>query len=200
MGFTKVSDQSAAGITSDILRSLEQMELDIKKCRGQGYDGANVMSGVYSGVQKRIKDVEPNAAYIHCAAHNLNLVINDAVSEVTEVRNFFTVLADLYTFFGNSINRWDILGSITGESSIKLKRLNPTRWAGRAVSLLALKLRYVDVIKALTKINLTTKKDERDESRRLLKSIENFEFIFILIICSKILQQTNVVSQVLQEN
>lgn len=199
MGFTKVSDQSAAGLTSEILESLKALGLSIKKCRGQGYDGAKVMSGIYSGVQKRIKDIEPTAAYIHCTAHNLNLVINDAVSGVKEVASFFLIIADLYTFFGSSINRWDLLASFSGESEVKLKRLNPTRWAGRIISLLAVKLRFGDIIKALTKISLiSTKPDERGEAIRLLKAIENFEFIMILTICCKILEEINLASQILQ--
>lgn len=72
---------------------------------GQGYDGASVMSGVYSGVQKHIKDLQPNAQYVHCATHNLNLVINDAVSSCVEIQVFFATLKNLYNFFGNSIKR-----------------------------------------------------------------------------------------------
>jgi hypothetical protein len=50
------------------------------------------MSGVYSGVQKRIQAILPKAVYVHCAAHNLNLVINDAVSKNQEMASFFTTL------------------------------------------------------------------------------------------------------------
>lgn len=42
---------------------------------------------------------------------------------------FFSNLEDIYSFFGNSINRWDLLSTFTGESTITLKRLNPTRRA-----------------------------------------------------------------------
>lgn len=35
------------------------------------------MSGVYSGVQARISEKEPLAVYVHSAAHNLNLALND---------------------------------------------------------------------------------------------------------------------------
>ncbi|GBP80078.1 hypothetical protein EVAR_22001_1 [Eumeta japonica] len=55
-----------------------------RQCRGQGYDGANTMEGT-GGVQKLIKDIEPNAVCVHCAAHNLNLVLNDAVRELLKV-------------------------------------------------------------------------------------------------------------------
>ena len=63
------------------------------------------MSGIYTGVQKRIKTLQPKAIYVHCAAHNLNLVINDAVCAVREIASFFTILQDVYTFFGHSIRR-----------------------------------------------------------------------------------------------
>ena len=47
------------------------------KCRGQGYDCANTMKGTCGGVQKLVDDIESNAIYVHRAAHNLNLVLND---------------------------------------------------------------------------------------------------------------------------
>ena len=50
LGFHAVHDQSAEGITDMIYGILNRSGLDIQKCRGQGYDGAYVMSGVYSGV------------------------------------------------------------------------------------------------------------------------------------------------------
>jgi len=108
------------------------------------------MSGIYSGVQKRILAIQPKAVYVHCAAHNLNLVINYAVCKVQETASFFTTLEDLYVFFGHSIRRWDLLKSFTSESEVKLKRLNPTRWAGRLASVMAVKLRFTDVMKALS--------------------------------------------------
>jgi len=52
--------------------------LDISKCRGRGYDGAAVMSGIYRGVQKRIQVIVPNAYFVYCCVHNLNLVIFDS--------------------------------------------------------------------------------------------------------------------------
>ena len=63
---------------------------EMRKIRGQGYDGAANMSGAYDGVQALMRQKAPNARNIHCAAHALNLVINDAVKNVTELRNFLT--------------------------------------------------------------------------------------------------------------
>ena len=80
----------------------------MQKIRGQGYDGAANMSGAYGGVQALMRQKAPIARYIPCAAHALNLVINDAVKNVTELRNFFDMLAKLYVFF-SAISRWNRL-------------------------------------------------------------------------------------------
>nr|CAI5847078.1 unnamed protein product [Callosobruchus analis] len=64
------------------------------------------MSGVYGGLQTLIKEHAPSADYVHCAAHALNLVLNDAARHVREVSTFFDNLEKIYTFFGNSIKRW----------------------------------------------------------------------------------------------
>jgi len=48
-----------------LIYNLLKLELDVKKCKEQGYDGAAVMSAIYSGVQKRIRDIVPNVFYVH---------------------------------------------------------------------------------------------------------------------------------------
>jgi len=72
--------------------------LDINKCRGQGYDGASVMSGSFTGVQKRISDIIPNASYVHCFAHNLNLVLSDVAKSSSKML-FFLTFFKIYFYF-----------------------------------------------------------------------------------------------------
>lgn len=43
----------------------------------QSYDGANVMSGRFNGVQAKVKVKYPHAIYTHCMAHRVNLVVID---------------------------------------------------------------------------------------------------------------------------
>ena len=45
--FTEVEDPSPIGFHKLITDSIQQKGLDFKNCRGQGYDGAAVMSGKY---------------------------------------------------------------------------------------------------------------------------------------------------------
>ena len=159
------------------------------------------MSGKYSGLQKKIQDVAPHAYYVHCASHNLNLVLKDAVEGVTETRQFYDTIESVYTFFGHSIVRWQKLQNIHDRSSSNptLKVLNPTRWSGRYDAVYALKERFSDIMKCLTHIILTsTKPKERDEAIAIKKQIENFDFVFMLVVQCKILEIVNIPSKAMQ--
>lgn len=205
LGFMETVDTSASELAVNVFDSIIRNSLDMSKCRGQGYDGAANMSGIYSGVQARIREKEPLATYVHCAAHNLNLVLNDAVKNIPEMERFYDTIEHIYAFFGNSIKRWNMLtGIITTDCSdhpdVTLKRLCPTRWSSRFESLSAIRYRYVDIMRALTKIALTSdKKDERNEAAGLRKSMEKFSFIFLVVVQTKILESVNAVSKTLQK-
>ena len=199
LGFHKCKSQMAADMTEQIIQIVESKGLSFDQCRGQGYDGASTMSGAYGGVQKFIKNKQPLAVYVHCAAHNLNLVVNDAVVAVRDAEAFFTIMQELYAYFGHSIRRWDLLSSITGESAVTLKKLNPTRWAGRLSSLMGIKHRYCDVMKALARIVLENRNAaERCDALKFQKLLQRFEFVLILVVLTKILSAINAASMYLQ--
>jgi len=53
---------------------LDDVGLKIGDCRGQSYDNAANMAGMYMGLQARIKAMNLLAHFVQCAAHLLNLV------------------------------------------------------------------------------------------------------------------------------
>ena len=69
----------------------------------QGYDGATVMFGNENGVQSKIRKDHPSAAYIHCMAHKLNLVLVEACKVNRIVNSFFLTLETIYCFFSHSL-------------------------------------------------------------------------------------------------
>lgn len=172
---------------------------DLAKLRGQGYDGAANMSGVYSGLQARIRQRNPSARFVHCCTHNLNLVINDSVTNVQEVRQFYEQLERIYVFF-SSPRRWAMLSETKQTNLAKtLKRVCPTRWSSRIQALDALRSRYFDVIKILTYLSLNGKNyDEKREAKSLINYFEQFPTIILIIIQSKVLEPINTVSKMLQ--
>jgi len=169
-------------LTQDVLIKLG---LNINNCRGQGYDGASVMSGAHSGVQTRIKHIVPSAKYVHCCSHNLNLVISDAAKCHNKVKKFFETVQNVFNFFASSAPRWALLalGQHFGDTVQKkvLKKICPTRWEARHDAVFSLKVRFIDVLKALTCMALTSKKTtERTLTSGLKSKIKNFEFVLIL--------------------
>ena len=69
------------------------------------------MSGKYSGWHK-IQDVAPHAYDVHCASHNLNLGLKDAMEVVTKTCQFYDIFQSIYDFFGHSIVRWQKLQNV----------------------------------------------------------------------------------------
>lgn len=63
---------------------------------------ASVMSGCHAGVHVHLKKVMPKAIYIHCSAHRLNLVISDTCKVVYYMSDYFSIVANVYSFFTES--------------------------------------------------------------------------------------------------
>jgi len=58
-------------IAETVIMTIENLKLNILDCRGQSYDTGKNMSGCHNGLQDRIKNINPLAFYIPCAAHSL---------------------------------------------------------------------------------------------------------------------------------
>ena len=137
--------------------------------------------------------------FVHCAAHNLNLVVNDAVNSVMENDNFFGVIQSIYVFFSSSINRSRDLQLLAVDLLLSLKKLCPTRWSSRVDLVHAVGDRFVDILKRLRVISLTNKdRKERDEADRIKKNMEKIAFIVNLVFWKRILMCINSTSKQLQ--
>ena len=104
------------------------------------------------GVQRLIKDMCPSSPvpFVHCASHNLNLVINDAVKRIPQNEKFSTILQDVFNFLGAQIE--------SEKDSLTLKKLCTTRWSSRINAVRAVCNRYAHILKVLTRTSLTSAK------------------------------------------
>ena len=75
---------------------------------GQGYDGASVMSSSKNGVQAKIAAIYPNATYVHCRSHVLNLAISSGCASVPCIRNLSDSVSKLTWFLSGSAKRKEI--------------------------------------------------------------------------------------------
>jgi len=75
LGLKHVEDTTSNALKKSLLEMLAKYGLSVARLRGQGYDGASNMRGEFNGLQKQICDENPYAFYVHCFAHQLQLVI-----------------------------------------------------------------------------------------------------------------------------
>lgn len=74
LSFIPIFCHTAAHMFDIVMTKLQKEEIRIEDCRGQSYDNSSNMPGTYSGLQARVKAVNPLAEYSPCAGHSLNLV------------------------------------------------------------------------------------------------------------------------------
>lgn len=200
--FVPAEDLSAKGISTYILDTLQQYQLDLKFLVSQGYDGASVMSGVVSGVQTRVREVAPQAIYVHCNAHCLNLCLVASVHAVKPAREFFTLVENLYVFLSSSK-----LHSLFEQHQRKLypekpvkqlQRLSDTRWACRQSAVNALCHTFDAILATLEDISTGCDSTRAVEARGILAQVNSFQFLLCLVIFDRLLSCSKSLSDSLQ--
>ncbi|WVZ65563.1 hypothetical protein U9M48_014904 [Paspalum notatum var. saurae] len=92
-----------------------QFKLSLKQVRGQGYDGASNMRGEFNGLQSLIMRESSSAYYVHCFAHQLQLVNVATVRKHKGISNFLTRISILLNVVGGSAKRRDLIRDINHE-------------------------------------------------------------------------------------
>ncbi|KAL8035682.1 hypothetical protein ABFX02_12G113100 [Erythranthe guttata] len=196
--FVKVNDTTGLGLFNVLKDALKALELDIADIRGQGYDNGANMKGKHKGVQKRLLEVNPRAFYTPCGCHSLNLTLCDMASCCTKAESFFGVVQRIYTLFASSTKRWDILKRHVQE--LTLKPLSQTRWESRIGSLKAIRYQAPKIRDALLDLANSGEdaKTKSEANSLVIHELENFEFLFGMVIWHNLLFTINVASKMLQ--
>ena len=119
----RLGGYDAESITNALEEVLGSHGSDGLKVVAQSYDGAAVMSGSVRGVQTRFREKHPEAIYVHCYAHELNLVLCHTCKAIPEASFFFDMLESLYSCFSTSIKSHDQLVAVQKELNIERREL-----------------------------------------------------------------------------
>lgn len=198
VSFVKLDRVRAEDITSSIISTVEGLGLSLNELRGQGYDGASSMSGEKSGVQKRIRDIQPKALYTHCAGHSFNLAIVNSCS-VPSVRNCIDVIKNLTRWIKHSPKREGLLKAVyqkgvqagTNQSRNPILNVCVTRWVENIDGWERFCLSHPFLVHMCEVIvygdpefelynDNWTAEDKRNAMAHL-KALENFEFLYTLV-------------------
>ena len=163
-GFVEMSSVSTESISAAILAHLSRIGVDLRKLVGQGYDGASTMAGHVSGVQKRIRKKYPRAIFVHCAAHCLNLVINDQ-GRVSIVRSTCDIIRETIRFFRESPKSRSSLG-------VNIPLFSPTRWSQKYKSIRIFKANFKLILDALALLMEDASGETRAKALSLKAALE----------------------------
>lgn len=125
-------DLTGKGLACLLLLTVEDLGLDMAKCRGLGFDGASSM-GKFKGCAAVLMKKYTLTKPIHCFNHRLNLVLTKAC-DVKEVKIAFQTMTDVYNFIHPSNMRplrFTKVIKLTLANREKFVPLCPTRWIER---------------------------------------------------------------------
>ena len=217
VGLVHVKETNSASLKSAIDALFADLKLSLKQVRGQGYDGASNMRGEFNGLQSLIMKENSSAYYVHCFAHQLQLVLVAIARKHKGVSEFFTMISMLLNMVGGSSKRRDMIRDINLEEMSKalgcrqlqtgielnqeqsLQRPRDTHWSSHYKSLKSL----VDMFPTIVKVLEIVEKDKndwkiRDQASNLLRYFQSFDFVFYLHLMLTILGITNTLSLALQ--
>ena len=199
--FIPIHSHGAENLADVIVKFLHENGIPLSDCRGHTYDNASNMAGRYSGLQARLKVLNPAAVFVPCAGHSLNLVGVKAAECCAQVVAFFDFVRKLYTFFSASTHRWAILTASVGQHCSVVKRLSDTRWSAHADAVKALCEGYENIQLALDSLadDVEQPKDTRPEAQRLRRKMDKLETVILTLFWNDVLSRYNDVSKTVQK-
>lgn len=127
MSFEETGSTKAESLLNLVKKFLKERDLQIQLLRGQCYDGARNVQGRLTGLQARVREIEPRALYVHCSAHNLNLCVQDSLEDIPIVRNVIGTVKESINFIRDSPKRMVEFKEEQTDDSPSLVKLCPTR-------------------------------------------------------------------------
>ncbi|KAK6325060.1 hypothetical protein J4Q44_G00044020 [Coregonus suidteri] len=200
--FLPISESTSVSIASVLLERLNGLFADDEKVKliAQAYDGASVMRGEKAGVQKKVREHFKNAHYVHCYAHQLNLIMQQATSRIKKVNIFFSDLSGITTFFSRSPKRTSILDQTVAR---RLPRPSSTRWNFNSRVVNTVYENRDDLIECFEAIRTGSlgsfDQGTVREASGYVRMLHDEDFIFFLRLFHKIMPHVDILYQKLQK-
>lgn len=217
VGVVHVKETSAICLKSALQKLFTDIGLSIKQVRGQCYDGASNMRGEFNGLKAKILAENKSAHYVHCFAHQLQLVIVAVAKKNEDIADFFYMISLLFNVVGASCKRKDMIrekyreeikkaigagwiSTGTGQHQDQsLQRAGDTRWGSHYRTLSSLVTLFPSIVSVLKYVEKEGKSEKKSQARGLLSYFETFDFVFYLHMMLHILGSANTLSHSLQK-
>ena len=206
LGLYSVSSIDAATLLSVIKDIMLRLNLPLNKLRGQCYDGCSTMSGIRSGLAKRVQDEESRAVYTHCYSHSLNLAASDTIKKSKVMKSALETTHEITKLIKLSPRRDAIFHQLqvetdqSADTNISIKLLCPTRWTVRADSLFSIISNYSVLLSTWEKASEVARNTEsKARIQGVSSQMNTFTFFFGAYLGELVLRHTDNLSKALQD-
>ncbi|XP_042460249.1 zinc finger MYM-type protein 1-like [Zingiber officinale] len=218
LAIVHVSDTSAISLKKAIDELFAKHKLSLSRLRGQGYDEASNMQGEYNGLKALILKENSSARYVHCFAHQLQLVVVVVAKSNRIVSDFFQYVTMIVNITGASCKRKDkfrqlehdklveclekgyIVSGKGKNQEINLKRPGDTYWGSHYMTIIRLMSMWTSVLQVLENVyDDGTNDDNNGIAASLIDKMESYEFVFMMHLMKSLLGITNELSLALQQ-
>ena len=175
------------------------------------------MRGEFNGLKALILQENKTAFYIHCFAHQLQLVIVAVAKKHHGVRDFFEEISFVVNVVCGSCKRKDLLRELSGESTREgiangeletgrglnqestLIRAGDTRWSSHFNTISSVMKLFSGVLEVLAYVEEEGGSiQNRRQACGILSNLKTYEFGFYLHLMHDVLHRTNILSKELQ--
>ncbi|XP_022883750.1 zinc finger MYM-type protein 1-like [Olea europaea var. sylvestris] len=218
IGIEHVTSTTTLSLKAAIDKVFSRYNLSMSRLSRQGYDGASNMQGKFNGLKTLILKESPCAFYIHCFAHQLQLVLVAVAKKNLPITNFFRVVGNVINTVGASSKRCDLLREKQLDFIVEalekceilsrrglnqetiLRHSGDARWSSHYNSLVSLLAMFSSVLAVLAMIaeDESCSCDQRSDATNLLELIQIFDFAFNLQLMRSVLGISNELSKALQ--
>ncbi|XP_075965760.1 histone-lysine N-methyltransferase SETDB1-B isoform X3 [Anarhichas minor] len=197
--YITIQNATADTIATALMERLSAILPNGQKAKliAQAYDGAAVMRGATGGVQRKILDVYENAHYVHCYAHQLNLIMQQAASHNPRIRTFFSDLGGFSAFFSGSPKRTTVLDLVVAN---RLPSASTTRWNFHSHAVNTVHEHKDDLLKCFQTIRDSGNFDPLTvrEAGGFVRMLEDETFCFFLALFHRIMPNVDMLFNQLQ--
>ncbi|CAI6347556.1 unnamed protein product [Macrosiphum euphorbiae] len=165
------------------------------------------MRGQYNGIQSLIIQENPQAIFVWCCSHRLNLVVSDCTSTCTNAMDLYGNLERLYDFIScskirSSLYENNLKNLYPGEQVRRLKRVSTTRWMLHKAALdnvLKTFLAIIETLEMMCDSEVTCDNKSRSEANGFLSYLLSKRFVYTAFCFKTVLTILEPVSAILQK-
>ena len=191
---TNEKAETLCNLLDEELKKIIKAEVD--KLIAQCYDGANNMSGCHNGLQTKIKTLYQYAYFVHCYAHQLNLILKQATSTLTPIRRFFNDMDYIPTFFSKSPQRLEVLKTCTGGKTVP--RPSQTRWNFHSRVINVIYEKQEEIKECCEKLSNSYTEETGNGAMAILRSLEDPDNQFWLEFFHPLMAQVDILYNTFQ--